>query len=205
MFTWISKAAAVAGLLAIGSGCGALPGGTDAPEAVMVAGVTVAGPQGYCVDTAASGDREFGAFVLLGSCASLSRDASRPHPGAPAVLTVTISESAIGEDEDVLARLERFFQTSEGRATLSRDGRAGSVELLTTEIERDALTLHAMDASGRGRGIHDEYWRALFTLNSRLVTLSVNALPDTPLRSDQGFATLNAFVARIRAANAERS
>lgn len=209
MFTWISKAAALAALLAVGSGCGAIPGATAAPEALTVAGgaVTITGPRGYCIDTAASGDREFGAFVLLGSCASLDRDVSRPHPRAPGVLTVTVSNGAIGqtEVEPLLARLETFFQTPEGRASLSRDGRAGSVELLTTRIGNDALFLHARDASGRARGIHDEYWRALFGVNDRLVTLSVNALPETPLSAEDGFNTLNAFVAQIRAANASGS
>lgn len=209
MSTWISRACApllFAGL----AGCGAVDLVTrSAPERVAVAGdsIWVAGPPGYCIDRSASNDGAGGAFVLLGSCASLSRDASRPHPQEPGVLTVTVSEGGIaaGGLGDLLGDLEAYFQTPEGRASLSRDGRAGSVELLTTRIADGALYLHARDAGGRARGMADDYWRALFDINGRLVTLSVNAFSATPLSVSAGFATLEAFAARIRAANAEAS
>lgn len=188
------------------AGCGAgIPVTRKAPEAVRVAGesVVVAGPPGYCIDSAASGERAAGAFVLLGSCASLSRDASLPHPSEPGVLTVTVSPGEIGPGtvSPLLSELEAFFRTDPGRAALSRDGRAASVAILETRIEDGALFLHARDASSPRRGIAEDYWRALFGVNRRLVTLSVNGFSAAPLSDRAGLSTLDAFAARIRAAN----
>ena len=76
------------------SGCVAgLPNGAhhDAPSAVQVAGgqLTVVGPRGFCVDTSASRDTASGAFVLMGSCASLSGSLAAVKPSEMAVVTAS--------------------------------------------------------------------------------------------------------------------
>ncbi len=206
MSTWTCKALLPLLGLALSACADGVAVSRSAPEAVSVAGnsVVVAGPPGYCVDRSVSGDRAGGAFVLLGSCASIARDATKPHPAQPGVLTVTVAEVAIGDpaDRPLLEALAAYFRTETGRAALSRDGRAQSVEVLETRIEDGALYLHARDASGRERGMADEYWRALLSVNGRLVTLSVNAFSKSPLSARAGRRTLSSFAARIRAANA---
>jgi hypothetical protein len=189
------------------AGCGAaIPVTRNAPEAIAVAdeSVVVAGPPGYCVDQAASRDRAGGAFVLLGSCASIARDPSKPHPARPGLLTVTVSGGTVGtgETDALLGALRTYFRTEDGRAALSRSGRAGEVEVLETRIDDGALYLHARDASGPTRGMADDYWRALMRVNERLVTLSVNAFSTAPLSDGAGLKTLDDFASRIRAANA---
>jgi hypothetical protein len=188
------------------AGCGvAIPVTRNAPEAIAVAerSVVVAGPPGYCVDQTATRDRPGGAFVLLGSCASIARDASRPHPVRPGVLTVTVSEDTMSTAETgvLLDALRGYFRTEDGRAALSRSGRPDQVEVLETRIDDGALYLHARDASGPARGMADDYWRALMRVNERLVTLSVNAYSTAPLSDRAGLSTLDDFASRIRAAN----
>lgn len=206
MSTWTSEARPLLPALALAmAGCGAgIPVTRSAPEAVLVAGdsVVVAGPPGYCVDEAASGDRAGGAFVLLGSCASIARNAALPHPAQPGVLTVTVSGFGGTAGAPLPETLAAYFGTEQGRAALSRDGRAETVEVVETRIDGGALYLHARDAGGRARGMADDYWRALFSVNQRLVTLSVNAFSATPLSPRAGLGTLDAFADRIRAANA---
>ena len=50
-------------------------------------------------------------------------------------------------------------------------------------------------------GMAPDYWRALFGVKDRLLTVSVAGFDDTPLSQDAGLSTLDEFAARIRAAN----
>lgn len=206
MSTWISRAALPALALSI-AGCGAgIPVTRNAPEAVLVANqsVVVAGPPGYCIDESVSDNRTEGAFVLLGSCASIAGNAALPHPERPGVLTVTVSEGPVStatgapRPDDLVA----YFRTDAGRAALSRDGHPDSVEIIETRVDGNALYLHARDPGGRRKGMADDYWRALLNVNERLVILSVNSSSARPLAEREGQRTLDAFAARIRAANA---
>lgn len=207
MCTWISRTAVGAALLALAACAPGLGVGVTraAPESISVAGqsVVVAGPPGYCIDRTASGDRGSGAFVLLGSCAALAGDASKPHPADPGVLTVSVTADRVtaAEVEPLLAGLRDFFLTEEGRAALSRDGRPETVEILEARIEDGALLVHSRDTASRARGMAEESWRALLGIRGRLVTLSVNAPSARPLSPDAGYDTLAAFTLRVRAEN----
>lgn len=206
MSTWISRS--TAGLaLAVLTGCsGLVEVSRTAPQSVLVAGdsVVISGPPGYCIDQSAIRDENDGAFVLLGSCASIARDASQPHPSAPGLLTVTVSNGVISNGNVIafLEDLSAFFETDDGRAALSRNGSAASVDLLETRIQDDVLYLHARDSSGTALGVADEYWRALFGVRDRLLTVTVIAYSSAPLTEDDGVSTLDAFTSRIRLANA---
>jgi hypothetical protein len=206
MSTWISRAGAGLAALALTGCSGFVDVGRAAPQTVSVAGdsVVISGPPGYCVDRSAVRDDLDGAFVLLGSCASISRDASRPHPEAPGLLTVTVSNGIIdnGNTTGFLEDLAAFFKTDDGRSALSRDGTAASVELVETRIEDDILYLHAKDSSGQALGVADEYWRALFGVRDRLLTVTVVAYSSSPLTEVDGVSTLDAFTNRIRRDNA---
>lgn len=192
--------AALAAILALAACEGGI--GTGAPASVAVAGgaLTVAGPAGYCVDRRLSRTGEAEAFVVLGSCAAFSRGAARP-PGTPAVLTATVSAEPAAEPER--GTLERFLRSPQGRAAISRAGRAETVEILSAQSERDVLFLYIRDSSAAAEGPATDpaYWRAVFGLNGRLVTATVLAFADRPLSRDQGFDLLTDFVARLRAAN----
>ena len=51
-------------------------------------------------------------------------------------------------------------------------------------------------------GVAQDYWRALFGLDGRFVSVSLVGLDGQPIESLEGFETLAAQVDRIRRANA---
>ncbi len=188
------------------AGCAGLPNltGGRAPEKLAVAqgSIVVAGPPGYCVDGAATRDSEDGAFVLLGSCASIANSARAAVPQVPAVLTVSVS--ALG-DVDIAASMDRlaaYFDSDRGRAALARDGKADSIEVLTTARRDQAFIIRASDSSPAGiEGLEKDYWRALFNIRGRIVTLTVIAFEAKPMSEAAGRAVLEAFVRRIMLEN----
>lgn len=194
------RAFALAALLALAACEGGLSFGAPAEVTVAGGAVTVAGPAGYCVDRGLSRTGGSEAVVVLGSCAAFSPLAARP-PGTPAVLTATVSAEAAAAPEP--GDLERFLRSPQGRAAISRAGRAETVEILSARREQGVLLLHIRDesAGAEGPATDPAYWRAVFGLSGRLVTATVLAFADRPLSRDQGFRLLDAFVDRLRAAN----
>ncbi len=194
--------AAVAGLVALGlAACGGFALNRP-PETVTVAGgsVVIGGPQGYCVDRPGSRLNGESPFVLLGSCASIARDAGAGAPRQPGVLTATVSPPGEGPGfADTLPQLENFLGSAPGRAALARDGRPESVEVLSTRREGATLIVHLRDTSANVvPGTDPVYWRGLFEANGRLVTVSVMSFADQPMGSDLAIATLRGMVERIR-------
>lgn len=175
-----------------------------APEKVVVAGksVVIAGPPGYCVNSSATRNSESGAFVLLGSCASIANSARATAPQSPGLLTASISGASGATIGDSLDRLEAFFRSDSGRAALARDGTTDSVRILRAHQQDDAFYIHARDTSAGGvNGISQDYWRGLFDINGRIVTVSVVGFKARPMSDENGLSTLDAFAARIRAEN----
>ncbi|WP_102223985.1 hypothetical protein [Acidimangrovimonas sediminis] len=177
--------------------------GLMAPQRMPVAGgsVVIAGPAGYCVDTTHSKDSAQGAFVLLGSCAALSNTASAPQPKAYAVLTAAVSAGASGAGiSSDQKRLARYFESPQGRAALSRSGRASTVRILGHHDGNGAFFLHLRDSSAfPGRPDTPESWRVLFDLNGHIVTLSVVGLPNRAIGARRAETLLRAFMAQVRA------
>ena len=181
----------------------------DAPERVLVADdtVVVAGPPGYCIDPSASKMKgRDGAFVLLGSCASISQDAGKPSPSSPGILTVTVSRNATDSAalEASLEEFAAFFETEAGRATLSRTGQAQTVKVDDIRMEDRVLIIHATDTSPVIDGVAPDVWRALFGVNDRLLSASVSGFVAQPLSNEDGFNMLDALMRRILAENRAR-
>lgn len=182
---------------------GAAP--STAPEQISVSSkeVTIAGPHGFCVDPTETKDKAKSAFVLLGSCAAISNTSHLPEPFVPAILMASVSRKTdsapIATSMDALTR---FFKSEAGRAALSRDGKAGTVEVIETLGRDGAFYIHARDTStGTLSGAGDEYWRALFNVNGRIVSASVVGLEEFPISKSEGFDTLGAFADRIKSVN----
>lgn len=215
MSTWTSRGPAAQGAARKGaallltlalSGCVVAGTSGPAPRAVAVAGgaVTVAGPAGYCIDGSASRDAAAGAFVLLGTCAALSGSAAAGQPAKPAVLTASVVPGAGDEAGFVAAfpAMARFFGSATGRAALSRAGRAETVQVAGVTSRGDVMFLNLTDTAAlSGQRVEPGYWRAILTLRGHLVTLSVMSLADRPLGAAEKRQVLDAFVARMRAAN----
>lgn len=179
---------------------------TVAPEQISVSSkeVLIAGPHGFCIDPTQTKDKRKSAFVLLGSCAAISNAAHLPEPDVPAILMATVS----GETDSApialsIDALTRFFKTDAGRAALSRDGKAETVEVIETLSRGGAFYIHARDTSTDTlAGAGDEYWRALFNVKGRIVSVLVVGLEDFPISKSEGFNTLGAFADRIKTMNA---
>ncbi len=207
MFTWISRSALAAGAMAL-AGCagGFGPEATRAaPEQLLVTGdqIVVAGPPGFCIDPGASRDAGESAFVLLASCASISRDPDGPRPERPGLLTVTVSAGSGVAYEGFEAELEAYIRSTEGLALLSRSGDAGSIEILETQIEEGVIYIHARDGSDVARGrLEADYWRAFLGVGDRLVTASVTGFTAAPLSREMGLFLLDSFANRLLSENA---
>ena len=173
----------------------------SAPSQVQLAdGLIVAGTRGWCVDKRTSRLRAATPVVVLGSCAAIARNARAPRPDIPGVVTVSVDDQAGGlPAPDVL---EQFVVSDAGKAVLARDGRPESVEILETRQQSDLFLIHVEDRSGKqAPGAAQRYWRALFDLNGRFVTLSLVSPDDQPMEAEAGFDTLVAQANRMRAAN----
>ena len=94
---------------------------SPAPLTLLDGAVTVSGPRGYCIDPQSRQQSGDTAVVLMGRC----QDAASV---APAVLTVSVGPAA---SAGVLTgdgrALTAYVTSTEGRAALSRLGRAAGV------------------------------------------------------------------------------
>ncbi|SLN35679.1 hypothetical protein PSA7680_01679 [Pseudoruegeria aquimaris] len=165
--------------------------------------VVIAGPAGYCVDLAASRQRDGEAFVLLGSCAAITQDARHREPAVRAVITASVSGLEAGYTiAQTLPSLERYFRSEEGRRILSRDGRAESIDVLETRTEGRVFYVRTRDlAQGAAAGGSAEYWRAFFDVDGHIVSASVLGTEAAPLSAQQGLSVLKSFVRKISREN----
>ena len=195
----------VAVLMTVGSALAvnAQPG-PDAPRRIAVSerGVIIAGPQGYCVDLPAARDTPLSAFVLLGSCAAIALSTGADQPTAPAVLTASVAWGGETPVADQHAALAGFFRSNAGRAALSRSGKPESVRVIEAWASDGVFYLHAQDSSPAGTpAVQPEFWRAVFDVQGRIVTLNVIGLQLRPLGPAAGRATLEAFVRQVLGEN----
>lgn len=201
MFTWTSKVSLlIAGCLLTACGAG-LSVTRNAPVEVQLPdGLVVAGARGWCVDRSTSKAREGGAVVVLGSCAAIAGNALLPSPRVDGIVTISV-ENGTGAPAS-LADVAAFLATDQGRAVLARDGRAASVDLLEIAAADDALFLHALDKSGGPLNTGTDYWRAVFDIQGRFVSVSLTPNAPDEVSRAQSLATLDAQIDRLKAANA---
>lgn len=183
-----------------------LANGPGAPAKMATAGnkVIIAGPSGFCVDPSNSHDGADGAFVLMGSCASISRSPIATRPKTPAVLTATVFEGT-GDGAvfaDSFPQMAKFLSSEPGRAALSRSGKSSSVKIGQIASLGDVMFMRVSDGSGaQTQEIDAEYWRAIFEENGQIVTLTVLGLQRFPIDGAAKRALLDQFVAKVRASN----
>lgn len=175
--------------------------GERAVSYMTVAGgaVTIAGPPGYCIESSATKESEVGAFVLLGSCAAITNSPRLAKPDTPALLTASVTSQKGTTVENSLDRLKSFFESESGRAALSRNGDARSVQVLETLKADGALYLRIRDESpGALPGLMNEYWRGVLDVGDRVVTITVATFRKRPLDPAQALQTLQQFARQIR-------
>ncbi|SEO00948.1 hypothetical protein SAMN04488103_110128 [Gemmobacter aquatilis] len=165
---------------------------------VLSGAVTLAPPQGYCIEPGSRREREDTAILIAGRCAD---EAARPA----AVLTATVGADGSGSGVDVTtgrAELAAFFRSTAGRKALSRRGRAADVQVLEAIGTPQAFLLRLTDrAPQSGTGVQAESWRAVLPVNRRLVSLTVTGPAAGPLDREAGHLLIRDFVAATVAAN----
>lgn len=206
MSTWTSSvraALALAGALALLAACletqalsGAMTrvsGEGRAAVAVLGGAVTVAGPEGWCVDPGATRETGEQAFVLLTRC-----HGGRNQP----VLSVTVTDTRVppGDRSAQLEGLVAFLLTDAGRGQLSRRGRSDDVAVLSQRVQDGALWLELTDA-GNPEPFAPGYWRVVMPLVGRLVTLSALSVAASPSPPEAGAAALAELIDTLRRRN----
>lgn len=163
--------------------------------------VQMAAPDGYCIDRRATREQAAGAFVLLGDCARLQH--GQPEAPVPVVLTALVSDPLLVEATPSPSVLSRYFRSDSGRASMARDGQAGSVAILQSETRGDIFYLKFRDSSeGADPQLAQETWRAFVPVRDRLTVLSVMTLAEQPVSSDAALGVLRSFVSRVQTVNA---
>lgn len=192
-------------VLALLGGCLTVAGRAPVTRVDIVPGELALGaPGGYCVDHSRNQRGQDSVFVLLASCAAISGDPAQPRPVFPAILTATVDLQPISAESFAQIReaLPEYFARADIRATLSRDGTAQSIELLTAEQTGDMFILHARDSSqDASPALAEDLWRALYLERGYLVSVTLLALSDRPISDQAARRTLAEFVSATRRAN----
>lgn len=171
------------------AGCVTTGGGLRS-VALLDGALIAAAPAGYCLAPGAGRRSGDGAVVLMGRCSATST-------AEPAVLTLSVGPAgSAGAMTAGGAGLAAYFTSAEGRAALSREGRAGDVVVLEAVGSGEAFLLHVRD-----RAVGD-YWRAVTGIRGRLVTVSASRPDGEALAEGKGRALVEAAVAALRRANA---
>jgi hypothetical protein len=179
---------AVAAVALLLVGCVETGGGLRS-VALLDGAVTAAAPTGYCLAPRTGQRSGDSAVVIMGRC-------SASGTAAPAVLTLSIARAgSAGVLAGGGASLAQYFTSVEGRAALSRSGRASDVEVVSASDVDGAFVMQLRDLQA------GETWRGVAGLRGRLVTVSVAGPAGDGLEDGQGRALVLAALAALRRAN----
>lgn len=175
---------ALDGLAAFFAGSGPGAGQRKAPLArVTLAGgdVTVAGPDGYCVDPSTRRTAPDRGFALIASCHILSDGKAGP-PVVPMLVTVTVGPR--GDSPDL--------------PTPQALAQAANADLLDGRASPDRVVAHlASGGDDMFDGSDPRYWRAAFLQGDRMVGLALYAPSGSALAGEQGAAMITRVKDRI--------
>lgn len=177
---------AVLGMAFALMGCDPATTGQNLHEiAVFKGAITVAAPQGYCIDKKASVAVGSATVLLIGRCNAQGKVAA-------AVVTLTIggpgSAGVLVAGPQALAE---FFASDAGRKVLARDGDPDHVQVVQTQSAGRGLLLHLRDQ------VAGDYWRAIAAIKGRLVTISASGVAGAPLTSVQARALVTDTMALL--------
>lgn len=165
----------------------------------------VSGPEGFCIDRDSSRDDGGGAaLVVLSPCRGMGAGLFARRAAHEAVMTAAVgARPMVAEPGQLLPSLRAFAATQQGRAALSRSGEAQNIEIRHIFAEGDVVYMRLTDRGQFAWGlVQPEYWRAVVPAGGRMVSLSVLALPQSPLSDSEGLGLLREFVATLRAGSA---
>jgi hypothetical protein len=159
---------------------------TSAPvlrQATLADGaVVLRPPAGYCIDARSFSDRPRAGFALIGSCASLTGEATGVFV-EPAIISVSVSPAVAGQTTTD----SRAFQTALGRGSIIK------------AVSRDDLSLLQVEGGARIPPSADQrHWRGLMEVEGQVLGLALYAATDSPMLGDQGMRLLVSLADGIR-------
>jgi len=173
--------------------------GAETPVQAVLNGVTIAQPEEYCVDEATLRQERNSGFVILAHCDAVNAVEVDAIPDRPVVYTVSVGARTDAPFADNLDALGPYFASDAGATALSRSGNGEDVRVLDQfATEGGVYYLHVRDAGDTVlTDAAETYWRALFGVNRRTVSVSVLGLRRHDLPSEEAQAALEALVAKI--------
>ncbi|MFD0982394.1 hypothetical protein [Tropicimonas aquimaris] len=161
--------------------------------------VVITAPPGYCIDMSGSRSERRDAFVLLASCRAITGDDGAPAPSTPGLLMASVDgTNTAGMPPQ--AEIEKFFASSVGRSALSREGDPDAVTLGESRF-RDGTYMINVRERGGSEVLGAQSWRAVFSVNGRMVTATLREVAEAPINSNEGFRTVERFARDIRRAS----
>ncbi len=185
------------------------PGIDPVPRAVSVtaggAPLTIAAPQGFCVDRATIDENPNGVFMFLSDC-HIQENGRGARTPITAILTASVSPTGLPGVEQglkpALTALARFLETPVGTFTLSKSNVEGAVSILQSKQSERALYLLIEDAAFvDDAGASNRFWRAFTEVNGRLVALSVTGYKDNDPEEERALRIIRAFMQATLDAN----
>lgn len=152
----------------------------------------VRGPDGYCIDTAASRPRR--GFVVLASCARASGVGLAPDVDALVTVQVGDAGSAFVTGSEVAL--------AEALAVAGPGALGDGAVLEGTTISPGMVTARYSGGTPPVPGTEGPFRRALFDLGDRSVTVALLPFAGAPLSDREAEALLLVVVGEMRAANA---
>ena len=175
-------------------------GTAPVPSARFAGGITVTGPDGYCLDPQIS--RPARGFGFLAACAALDPQSAVPLPDALAIVTVQIGAPQSATVRGVETAFRDFLATEEGTTLLGAGDIGGPVALLASDVAPNAVSVYTRNRSTAGvAGTQAESWRLFTDIGDRVATLTVRGIADRPLSRTQSRDLLDTTLRRLRAAN----
>lgn len=172
------------------------PRGAQSSVSVLDDTVVIPAPDGYCIDPLASIATDFRAFVLMVACGAVSGADELAAYEAAGFLTASVDGSGGGRFSSV-KELQDFLGSPKGIAALSRSGDPSSLTLGHSYERGGAYFLQTREAGGTGP-MGARSWRAVFQINGRMITATLRELDGEPIRTRDGFRTVERLVERIR-------
>jgi len=144
--------------------------------ALVDGAVRARGPEGYCIDQAAS-DARNGFAVQFGA----------------------VDTASIASTEEAFAE---FLASDAGRSVLAADGDAASIESVATIVDQAGVLVWFEDTSGPTfNGTTGPQWRGFLDINGRLTTISVLSFERNVLSRAEGERLLVVAMAELAEAN----
>lgn len=152
-------------------------------QAVLADGaVVLRPPSGYCIDARSLSDRPRAGFALIGSCASLTGEATGVFV-EPAIISISLSPAV----EGATTTDSRAFQQALGRGRIIKAVSSDDLSLL--QVEGGASIPPSAD---------QRHWRGLMVVEGQVLGLALYAAQGSPMIDDQGMRLLVSLADGIR-------